>query len=155
MKRYYFNIFADYFQFDLVDEDSESPVPVWTEKVLADRVAVFERAITVETARNMPVPVVIELHEEPCSADSETFDTWDHVTECGIKIPSGKLVIIGNEYRPEAPRIEVSPGNYQVRIYHGGIESLRENDLAGNDVYLVVIYPGDNPELHVLKQYQP
>ncbi len=153
MARYYFNIFADYFMFELLDDGVDSHVISVDQEALSDRIIVSDSSITIMTARNMNVPVLLEIYASPLDEKVDT-QTWDHVVECSLQIDSGRLVISGTtDYYPACPRISVEPGIYEVRIFHGGLNTLSEDGLDGNDVYWIVLGPGRKIEKKVLKRF--
>ena len=155
MSRYYFNVFADYFMIDLLDDGADWPEPIVKEEDVSDRVIVSDGVITIMTARNMSVPLLLEIGASPPGeAVYSEIETWDHVVECSIQIKSGRLAIWGNgEYYPDCPRVSVEPGTYEVRIFHGGLTTLSEDELAGNDVYWVVLTPGQPIKKKVIKRF--
>jgi hypothetical protein len=98
----------------------------------------------------MEVPVVVEVLE---SAPLETLDSWDHVVECSIDIPSGRMVVAGcTDYFPKARRIEVVPGTYRARVFYGQLNSLSEDGLEGDDHYRVALWPHPAEPPVVLKR---
>jgi hypothetical protein len=157
MIKYEFTVFADYFQFELIDDGVDFPADQWNDQTIVDRVAVSQGVITIVTARDTSVPVVVEVHELPKDqdADIEATKQWDHIVECAIEIASGRLVILGNEYYPDAPRIIVSPGIYQTRVYYGGLSTLSDDGREGDDIYKIVLWPGKYHEPKVIKRYSP
>ena len=47
----------------------------------------------------------VEVHEAEPSVE---LAEWDHVTECGIDVPTGRVVVAGcTDYFPDAVRSEV------------------------------------------------
>jgi hypothetical protein len=140
MPRYEFDLFADYFQFFLQDEEAEGDLSCsWTDEAIESGAALAPGTIGVGTARNMTVPVTIEVCD---SAPDESFNEWDKVYECSIDVPSGKIVVAGcTDYWPDAARIEVAPGPYRARVYQGALDKLSENGLEGDDHYKVVLWP--------------
>jgi hypothetical protein len=151
--RFYFNVFADNFQFLVMDAETERPDPDWNAQALANRLVLFDSAAIVATARNMSVPVVVELADRLPVASAENLDTWDHVVECHIDIPSGRLLVVGSsDYYPGAPSIAVIPGIQQVRLFYGGLQTLTEDGLSGSDIYVVMMAPGPVIDLAVLRQ---
>jgi hypothetical protein len=148
----HFDIFADYHQFSLTDDREEMELPDWADQALTNRVVVFENVVHITTARNMSVPVLIELVGTLPPVNTADLETWDHVIECSVGIPSGSMVLWSNHYWPEAPRIKVSPGTYQLRICHGGLDTLSDDGLIGSDVYLILMAPGPAIDLKILKQ---
>jgi hypothetical protein len=144
-------LFADYFQFYLQDEVVKGDLSEsWTEQAVADLLALAPGTIGVGTVRNMDVPVIVDVLDAP---PNEPLDRWDHVTECSIEIPSGRLVVAGcTDYFPEAQRIQVVPGAYRARIFYGRLDSLSEDGLDGEDHYKVSLWPSETTGPVVLKR---
>jgi|ERR1041384_2085335 hypothetical protein len=147
-------LFADYFQFYLQDEPSKGELSeAWTDEAVADLLALAPGVVGVGTVRNMDVPVRVELASAPPPTD---YDGWDHVTECDLDVPSGRIVIAGcTDYFPDAVRITVDPGNYRVRIRYGGFDTLSEDGLRGDDRYDVVLWKAPPEGRRVLKRHAP
>jgi len=144
-------LFADYFQFYLQDEGADGDLSdSWTDQAVADLLALAPGAIGVGTVRNMTVPVVVEVLDAPPSG---SFDDWDHVAECSISVPSGRLVVAGcTDYFPEARRIEVPPGTYRARVFYGRLTSVSSDGLEGDDHYKVSLWPQPEAASAVLKR---
>jgi hypothetical protein len=153
MRTYRFNLFADYFQFYLQDESVDGNLGErWTPEAVQRLLALAPGTIGVGTVRNMIIPVVVQVRK---SEPKESLAPWDHVAECSIDVPSGRLVIAGcTDYFPDAARIEVKPGCYRARLSYGGLQSLSGNGLEGRDHYKVVLWPAPPGEVDVLKQWQ-
>ena len=151
MQRVEFQLFADYFQFYVMDEQASPPIPEdWTDEDVASRVQVAPYLIIVCPVRNMTVPVVVEVHEaEPALS----LVGWDHVVACSIDLPYGQI-LVDECTGPPAARLRVEPGHYQARVLFGGLGTLRENDLEGDDHYEVMLWQGEPRDLQVLKQWQ-
>jgi hypothetical protein len=116
---------------------------------MANWTALAPGTIEVRTARNMDVPIAVEVRD---AAPNDDFEEWDKVFECSIDVPFGKMVIAGCiDYFPDADRIEVKAGSYRARIYYGELETLRKNDLEGDDHYKVVLWPAQMTEPTSLK----
>ena len=146
-----FELFADYFQFYVMDERASPAIPEdWTDEDVARRVKVAPHLIIVCPIRNMTVPVVVEVHE---AESALSLISWDHVVACSIDLPSGQI-LVDECTGPPAARLRVEPGHYQARILFGGLGTLRENDLEGHDHYKVVLWRGDPRALQVVKQWQ-
>ena len=145
------NLMADYFQFYLQDESAKGDLSdSWGPEAVDRLLAVAPGAVGVGTVRNMAVPVSVEVLDAEPENDAES---WDHVTECGLAVPTGRIVIAGcTDYFPDATRIEVSPGPYRIRISYGSLNSLSVDGLSGNDHYRVQLWPGPTVEPRVLKQ---
>lgn len=151
MQKFNYTLFADYFQFYLQDESVKGDLSdSWTPEAVDRLLAVAPGTIGVGTVRNMNVPVVVEI------ADSEpdaNLSAWDHVNECTLEVPSGRVVIAGCiDYFPDAARIELVPGAYRARLYYGSLYSLSEDGLDGDDHYRVVLWRAAPGPVQVLKQ---
>ncbi len=60
--KYKLNLFADYFQFYLQDEQSDGDLSQsWTEQALSNMLAVAPSVVGVSTVRNMDVPVELKV----------------------------------------------------------------------------------------------
>ncbi len=152
MKRQ-FELFADYFQFYLQDEQSEGDLSnSWTKEAVSNMLAVAPGVIGVGTVRNMDVLVEVEVLD---SQPNCNFDDWDHVTEASLEVPSGRIIIAGcTDYLPDAARIRVEPGTFRVRIYYGALDSVDESQLDGDDHYKIVLWKDANKiEPKVLKRW--
>jgi hypothetical protein len=152
MDHYTFELFADYFQFYLQDEQTKSSwADSWTDEASAIGLALAPGTIVVGTARNFDVPVEITILDAPHDDD---FSAWDRVNECSIDVPSGRIVVAGcTDYRPDAARISVRRGCYRARIYYGGLDTVSPNQLEGNDHYRIVLWSADYAPLQILKRF--
>ena len=151
MQQIKFDIFADYFQFYLNDAEKSPPAPEdWTDDDAKKRLKVIPYLIVICPVRNMTVPVTLEVCD---SEPTDNFDTWDHVAECSLDIPSGKLVVDECTGSPAA-NIDIAPGCYRVRIFYGDLDSLSEDGLEGDDHYKIVMWRDAPIDLKVLKQWE-
>lgn len=153
MRKFDYKLFADYFQFYLQDERANGDLSdAWTPEAVDRLLAIAPGTIGVGTARNMTVPVVVEISDtEP----DEDLTPWDQVNECNLDVPSGRIVIAGcTDYFPDAARIEVSPGSYRARVYYGNLDALSDDHLDGDDHYRVVLWRAAPEGLKVLRQKQ-
>jgi hypothetical protein len=153
MQMRHFRLFADYFQFYLQDESAEGDLSSsWTDETVAQLLALAPGTIGVGTVRDMEVPVDLELRDD---SPSDDLNVWDHVNECSIEVPSGRIVVAGcTDYFPDATRVEVRPGTYRARICYGGLDTLSEDGLEGDDHYKIVLWPSPAEDMRVLKQRQ-
>ncbi len=151
MQKLEYTLFADYFQFYLRDEDAAGDLSgSWTPEAVDRLLAVAPGTIGVGTVRNMNVPVVVEIIDGECEAE---LSAWDHVNECSIEVPSGRLVIAGcTDYVPDAARIDLPSGSYRARIFYGNLSSLSEDGLDGDDIYRVVLWKAAPSPVQILKQ---
>jgi len=151
LKSYQLEIFADYNQILLHDESIEDDAAEsWGEEAYKQMVDTFDGCVALATARNLDVPVeIVVCDTEPL----EDANSWDHIVQCSINLPSGKLVVRGvSDYLPDAKRIELEPGQYSVWLLYSGLNTLSDDGLDGNDHYKVVLWRSRAPlALDVLK----
>ena len=125
------------------------------EDTYTDRLSIEKNAIVVFTQSYGDVKGEIEILEKP--ANEIDYKKYDHIVEGGINVQSGKLQILswpGNEVETS---LTVTPGNYRVRVYSSNLASVKETDLAhdtDNDYYRIEVWPSDDMERKVLKQYK-
>lgn len=154
LRSYQLDLFADYFQIYLQDEQAaeEWDVPDdWGNQLTSQMIAVAPGTITIGTVRNMDVPVEIQLLT---GRPSDDLTIGDHITEASLNIPSGKLVVLGcTDYLPDATRIPIQSGSYRVRIYYSALESISEDGLDGNDHYKVLIWPEEYSDFKIIKKW--
>lgn len=148
IKRY--SIFADYHQFYLWDHGASPDAPTdYTEADTVRRIKAGPFVVVIQPERNMEVPVEIEIRDGPPDLD---LHAWDHVAETSLALPSGKLEI--HECTGGSIDIlTVSAGTYRVRAHYGGLGTLSEDGLDGNDHYRIVLWPAPFANLAVLKHY--
>jgi hypothetical protein len=150
-EKHEFQLFSDYYyQFYLQDEQtSDGLADSWTDQACADLFAIALGTIGISTARNTgDVPVTVEIHTSEPTAD---LAEWNHVVAASIDLPSGKIVIAGcTDYFPDAARISVTPGIYQLRVFYAGLDSVSAD---GTDRYKVALWPGPSIEPQVIKRY--
>lgn len=147
-----FELFADYFQFYLQDEQSDGiDGDAWTDSASNARLALDANAFAVSTARNMDVPVEIAISDTSPDLD---LSLWDHVVEFSIDVPSGRLVVAGcTDYFPDAERISLDIGCYEVRVLFANLDKLSADGLDGDDHYRVELWKGHATSLKVLKRH--
>jgi hypothetical protein len=150
MKSFELSLFADYFQFYIQDEAATARLSrIWDEEATARMLAIAPGTIGVGTARNMDVPVAVEIRDQEPGDD---FPEWDHVVEASLDVASGQIVVAGcSDYFPNAMRIAVSPGSYRVRVSYGALDTLSEDGLSGDDQYRVQLWPASSANFRILK----
>lgn len=148
MKRY--TIFADYHQFYLWDHGTHPAAPTdYTKEDTVRRIKAAPFVIVVQPERNVDVPVEIAIKQK---SPELGLDNWDHVAEASLALPSGMLEI--HECTGGSIDILTVPaGTYRVRAYYGGLGTLSDDGLDGEDHYRVVLWPAPFADLAVLKQY--
>ena len=138
IKTFDFQIFADYHQFYLEDENSPHDTgDIWNQETVEQMAATAKGLLAVGTARSSTVPVTVEFHDgEPILE----LEKYSRVNECSLEITSDRLVISGcTDYLPDAERIEVIPSIYRVRILYGNLETVVE-EWEGEDFYLLQLW---------------
>lgn len=138
-----FEVFADYFQFCVWDAGLElvPPCDLNEEDV--------RRMVKVEPN----VVVVLEL--VLCEADPGCEDSkCDHVVECGVALPTGKLQVVECGGRPVVFDLKVSQGSYRMRVEFAGLATLSEDGIEGDDRYKLTLWPGPPAPLRIRKQWK-
>jgi len=141
MPQYTFELFADYFQFYIQDDDMKfgDLSAAWTEEAVERLLAVSDHVVGVGTVRNMDVPVHVSVSDSlPALKEGE----WDRINSASIECDTGRLVLAGcTDYFPDAARLPVPPGRYDILIAYKGLDTLSEDGLDGNDSYHLFIAP--------------
>ena len=149
-----FDIFADYFQFVVMDGSSDDDFStLWSEEAMNLMLAVGETALCLGTLRNVTVPVEIRVSKSEPPLD---LAAYDNAASASLHLPSGRLVIMGcTDYLPEAPCIELAPGTYQLLYLVTGVDTItNEWDPAG-DRYIVHLWPSPPRAPTLLKHWRP
>jgi len=148
-----FTIFADYFQFVLMDQTSEDDFSaIWSEEALSRMLAVGRTAVCPGTFRNVDVAVEVRLQVERPTVN---LSEYDHATEASIDIPSGRLIVMGcTSHLPDAPTIELVPGTYCLLSLVSGINSITLEWDQADDLYTVYLWPGERREPRLIKHWK-
>jgi len=152
MHTFQYQIFADYHQFYLQDDDQSfgDLSEAWTQEATDRLLAVAPHVIGVGTVRNMTVPVSVIVHNSRPEIDAEK---WDHIVTASFRVDSGRIVVAGcTDYYPEAARIEVRPGVYEAIICYANLASLSPDGLEGDDSYHIHLFPGQEIEPAIIKR---
>ena len=149
-----FDIFADYFQFVLMDANCKDDFgAVWTEQTLERMLAVGGTSACPGTLRNVNVPVEVNVHASEPFVD---LAGYDHAVSASLQLPSGQLVVMGcTDYLPEASRVELLPGSYQLLYLAAGVESITYESDPADDRYIVHLWPGSPRKPVLLKHWRP
>lgn len=145
-----FTVFADSFQVYVYDSRTE-PVFIreWNNRAISDKLVVKPGAIAFCPMRELDVPVTVRVQPSAPAAD---LSAWDHVAECTLDAPSGRVLVMGPVDTPAA-RIDLPPGTYRLRISSGGFASIDAAGLNGDDHYELCLWPADPAPLQVLKRH--
>ncbi|MDX1962389.1 MAG: competence protein ComJ [Pirellulales bacterium] len=145
------DIFADYHQFYLADGGMKWEIPIdWTDKDIQNGALVTDSVIAVSPARNMTVPVDIELYDQPQEIDLQNVD---HAFTCSLELPTGHLQV-QECAGPERCYLTVPNGIYTVHVLFSKLAEISEDGLEGKDQYKILLWPGSRQPLNVLKQWQ-
>jgi hypothetical protein len=150
MKSFELSLFADYFQFYILDEDTTGDLSwSWDEAATARMLAIAPGIIGVGTVRNMNVPVTVEIRDQEPDVD---VPAWDYVVEATLDVASGRIVVAGcSDYFPDAMRITVPPGSYRVRVSYGALDTPSDDGLDGDDHYRAQLWPAPSSDFCILK----
>jgi len=147
-----FEVFADYFQFYLWDRIVAPEAPTdYTDHDVADRIKAAPNVVVIQPARNVNVPVELEVQSAPPTDD---FADWDHVAEASLDLPNGELEV-HERTGGSVERFSLRPGTYRVRAYYGGLNTLSEDGLDGGDHYRIILWPAPSAPIAVLKRAGP
>ncbi len=91
----------------------------------------------VEKVRDTEVQVYAAINNQLPELDSSQ---WDRINRAEIYIETGRIVFAGcTDYFPDATRIEVDPGLYDVVIGYKDLESISADGLDGEDSYHIYL----------------
>lgn len=143
MKSYSFQVFADYNQVLLHDGSCEGDLSEsWNDEAYKKMIVASDDALAVSTMRNMDVPVEVVVND---GKPSVVPDDWDHIVQCNLGIPSGSLVVRGvSDYLPDAARIELESGQYTAWVLYGGLNTVSDDGLDGEDKYKIILWRSDD-----------
>ena len=143
-------VYASHRQFYV--QDSEPPgttdeTTFWTEGACENRLAMADGILGIGTGSYDFVKVRVQEH---FSEPPVELSQWDHVTEAGLEVRTGLLLVMGC-LSSSGLFFRVRPGHYRVRCCHANLaESVVSEGNAG-DWYLVQFWPAAPAEARVLK----
>ena len=145
-------VYASYRQFYIQDSDplgaSDDP-EFWTEEAHRRLLAVGRGILAVGTGSYDFVRVRVERH---ASAPRAELAPWDHVTDAGLDIRTGLLLVFGC-LSDQGLFFRVEPTHYRVRCSHANLVASTDSTGDAGDWYLVQFWPSPQTTLHVLKQW--
>ncbi|MBZ6086237.1 hypothetical protein KVH15_35240 [Streptomyces olivaceus] len=121
-------VFADYSQIHVADEGAaENPGDLWGDHCVADGVSAVGSLLILRTA----VPVEVSVGFRYCSEEPEGgCESFDHVVEASVNIPSGRLVICGpTDDLAHSAKFSVPGGWLRVRASRGNLVSAISADI--------------------------
>tara|TARA_R110002072_G_scaffold220630_1_gene377942 strand:+ start:131 stop:628 length:498 start_codon:yes stop_codon:yes gene_type:complete len=148
-----FDIFADYFQLYLMDDEAKDDTSeIWTDEALDIKLAIAQNTVAVGTYRNVDVKFELEVVESEPKVD---LSAWDHASLGFISFPSGKCAVFGcTDYLPDAKRIELPKGNYALLFLAKGLDSITVEWEPADDLYKVILWPSNSKEFRSVKRYE-
>ncbi len=144
-------LFADYHQFYLEDDAGKPDIPAdWTDEAVRHRILCADGVVSVSTARNMTVPVRVELHDEPPQVPGKpTTSSWP---TCALPAGwSSQVARITCRMRPASPSPKATCGPWWCSP---GSARSREDGLEGGDRYTIHLWPGRGNGTTVLRQWE-
>ncbi|WP_444922795.1 hypothetical protein ACJJH9_11265 [Microbulbifer sp. DLAB2-AF] len=153
MKKYKFELFADYFQVYLMDVEADDDTSdIWTEEALNIKLGILPNTLAIGTFRNVDIPLEVEIHD---SQPEISFEEWDHASIGYFTVTSGQCAVFGcSDYLPDAEKIEVAPGKYSAISLAKGLDSITEEWEDADDLYKVILWPSAASECKALKHYE-
>lgn len=144
------DVFADYNCFIVQDETATvDPGRAWTRALITDLVAAAPGAVGVGTVRRVTVPVILDVR----TTGPDSVEKWDHVTQASLHTDTGRILVSMFDDRDSIPRTTVPADTYTVRVYYKGFRTISRDGLHGDDLYRVVMWPGQDQEPEVVKRY--
>jgi hypothetical protein len=132
-------LFADYYQFYLQDDYPRfgDLSHAWTQEAIDRLIAVGDHVVGIGTVRNMDVQVRIVVDSKLPNLDSKA---WDKINRASLVCDTGRIVIAGcTDYFPDATRLNIEPGMYDVLVGYRNLDSLSEDRMDGNDSYHIFL----------------
>ncbi|WP_244306283.1 hypothetical protein, partial [Streptomyces virginiae] len=151
-------LFADYFQIHILDEDSDADFSdVWTEQTVSDGLGVTEGGLAIGTDVNFTVAVAVHLLTFQPDDDSDDFD---HVVEASLNLTSGRLVVLGcTDDIDAAARFDMPTGWTRIRASRRGLATAAFPDLDCEDEpedteeIRLQAWPAPHSEPHITKRW--
>jgi hypothetical protein len=161
MQKKEFKFYTDYHQFyieDAKDKNKEniSSPDFWNEKAYSEKMALTKGIIGVGVqSYGNYIKGDIELLEKPNTEID--FSRYDHIVEGGIELNSNEIQLLNCPDGNLELSLKIKPGKYRVRVYSSNLASVKETDLANDtddDYYHIEVWPSEDMERKVLKQYE-
>ncbi len=142
---------VDYHQLYLWDPSVTNRAPEeYSDEDVERRVKLGPSVIVVQPERNGEVALTVEVTESDPGFDAGRYD---HVVECGVELPGGRLQVhecLGGAVMEAT----VEPGAYVARVLFAGLGSISSDGLDGDDAYAVQLWRGSPRALRVVKQWR-
>ncbi len=147
---------AAYRQFYVQDSAPNGDIcdSFWSKRAVDDLLAVGDGIIGVGTKSFDFVRVFVKTYQQVPETE---LSNWDHVTEAGLDVASGRLLVFGC-VSTSGLFFDLEEGHYRVRCSHANLAeeadcASGEDDLEGSDWYFVQAWPSDRSPMAVLKRW--
>lgn len=155
MQKRSFEFYTEYHQFYIEDSSDDkkgdaASTDFWSEDAFSGRLALTNKIIGIGTQCYGNVKGEIEILTKPNNVID--YSKYDHIVEGGINIQSGEMQILNCTSRNLEMSLKLVPGTYRVRVYSSNLASVIDDD--GDDYYRIEVWPSDDIERKVLKQYK-
>jgi hypothetical protein len=151
--KYELNFFSEYHQFYLESENNEgdtSAETFWSNQAFADKLAIEKGILGVGVENDESiVKGSIEILSKKSTITN--FDNVSHVVEASIDLSSGKLLVTDCPSRNTELEVNISPGEYRVRVYSNKLETAYDEN--PQDYYQIEIWQEKYSDCFVLKRY--
>jgi len=117
----------------------------------ANRLFQLKNILAVKTGSYGHIKGEIYILNQP--ADSYDFENYDHVVEGYLEVQSGSLQFLECPGSQLEYKIDITPGNYSVRVYSSNLSTTDIDEMEGNDFYKIEMWINAEKELKVLKQF--
>jgi len=151
MSHYQIEVGVAHHQFYVWDPSVRARAPdQFTDDDVRRMVKVADNVVVVQPIRNGTVPVDVSLHRSDPGFDEADCD---HVVECSVHLPGGKLQV--HECTGDAVLdVDVVAGAYVVRVLFHSLAGAATDGSRGDDRYSIQLWPGARRRLSVVLQWQ-
>lgn len=141
---------VDYHQFYLWDPTVTNQAPEeFTDDDVVRRVKCAPSVVVVQPARNAEVPLVVDVSDSDPGFDASL---WDHIVECSLDLPGGKLQVHECLGGPVL-ELDLTSGSYAARVLSAGLDTVSPAAFDAEDRYTVQLWPASFRQVHVVKQW--
>jgi len=146
-------LYASHRQFYVQDSQSVGDTgnpSFWSDKACHDRLALAEGILGIGTGSYDFVTVRAEMLSARPPVD---LGEWDHVTEGGLQVRSGLILLYGC-LSDSGLFFRVQPGPYRVRCCYANLAASVDSTGNAGDWYLVQFWPSRPSAPRVLKRWR-
>ncbi len=138
-----------YFAFYVQDPSTRDRLgPTVADDLLRQRFAARSSTVAVGViSEYTSIPITVEY--DTLGPDPVDQAQWDRIVECSVETKA-KALCFESTTGDEFGRLDVSPGNYRLRIHYGGQEIRKPGGETG-DFYLIQVWPSSDTSSRTLK----